>query len=81
MGFQEWFVLFLIVLLIFGPSNLPKIGRALGKGIREFKDAVSGIGETIEREEADKKKQDGVVASASDQPRDAKPEPGASDQS
>jgi sec-independent protein translocase protein TatA len=81
MGFQEWFVLFLIVLLIFGPSNLPKIGRALGKGIREFKDAVSGIGETIEREEADKKKQDSVVASAPAQPSDAKPESGASDQS
>ncbi len=56
MGLQEWIVILIIVLLIFGPSNLPKIGRALGKGIREFKDAISGIGATIEQEELEKKK-------------------------
>lgn len=58
MGLQEWIVILIIVLLIFGPSNLPKIGRALGKGIREFKDAISGIGATIEQEESEKKKPD-----------------------
>ncbi|MGB9692895.1 MAG: Sec-independent protein translocase subunit TatA/TatB [Candidatus Sumerlaeaceae bacterium] len=58
MGLQEWVFLFIIVLIIFGPSSLPKVGRALGKGIREFKDAVSGIGSTIEQEDAEKKKQE-----------------------
>lgn len=56
LGLQEWIVIFLIVLLIFGPSNLPKVGRALGKSIREFKDALSGIGSAIEREEAEREK-------------------------
>lgn len=55
-GLGEWIFIFLIVLVIFGPSSLPKIGRGLGKGIREFKDALSGIGSAIEREEADKEK-------------------------
>jgi len=32
----------LIVLIIFGPGKLPDLGRGLGKGIREFKDAVRG---------------------------------------
>lgn len=32
----------LIVLIIFGPGKLPDLGRGLGKGIREFKDAVKG---------------------------------------
>ncbi|HYS43850.1 MAG TPA: twin-arginine translocase TatA/TatE family subunit [Geobacteraceae bacterium] len=32
----------LIVLIIFGPGKLPDLGRSLGKGIREFKDALSG---------------------------------------
>ena len=36
-------ILFLIVLVIFGPKNLPKIGQALGRGIREFKDAARGM--------------------------------------
>lgn len=35
------FILF-IVLIIFGPGKLPDLGRGLGKGIREFKDAVRG---------------------------------------
>ena len=31
-----------IVLLIFGPKKLPDLGQGLGKGIREFKDALRG---------------------------------------
>ena len=34
------FFILLIVLIIFGPGKLPDLGRGLGKGIREFKDAV-----------------------------------------
>jgi sec-independent protein translocase protein TatA len=32
----------LIVLIIFGPRKLPDLGRGLGRGIREFKDAIRG---------------------------------------
>jgi len=32
----------LIVLIIFGPGKLPELGKGLGKGIREFKDALKG---------------------------------------
>ncbi|MGI8908662.1 MAG: twin-arginine translocase TatA/TatE family subunit [Candidatus Sumerlaeaceae bacterium] len=39
----EMIIVFLIVLIIFGPKALPKIGQALGKGIREFKDAARGL--------------------------------------
>lgn len=34
-----------IVLLIFGPRRLPELGNTLGKAIRNFKDAISGIEE------------------------------------
>lgn len=36
------FFILLIVLIIFGPGKLPDLGRGLGKGIREFKDAMKG---------------------------------------
>ena len=36
------FFILLIVLIIFGPGKLPDLGRGLGKGIREFKDAIRG---------------------------------------
>ena len=43
MGWQELAIVFVIVLIIFGPKSLPKIGQALGRGIREFKDAAQGL--------------------------------------
>ena len=38
-GFTELLFTLVIVLLIFGPGKIPEIGKALGRGIREFKDA------------------------------------------
>ncbi len=32
----------LLALIVFGPKRLPEIGRSLGKGMREFKESVSG---------------------------------------
>ena len=51
--FSIWhmIILFVIVLLIFGPKNLPKVGQALGKGIREFKDAARGITSELEQDQ------------------------------
>jgi sec-independent protein translocase protein TatA len=42
----ELLILLVVLLLVFGPNRLPGIGRSLGKGMREFKDAVSGEEET-----------------------------------
>jgi sec-independent protein translocase protein TatA len=36
-----------IVLVIFGPKRLPEMGRSLGKGMREFKDSVTGVEESV----------------------------------
>ncbi len=36
------FFILLIVLIIFGPGKLPDLGRGLGKGIKEFKEAMRG---------------------------------------
>jgi sec-independent protein translocase protein TatA len=41
-GFPELIVLLLVLLLIFGPKRLPEMGRSLGKGMREFKDSITG---------------------------------------
>lgn len=39
-GLPELLVVLFIVILIFGASRLPEIGRGIGKGIRNFKDAT-----------------------------------------
>ena len=43
-GLPELIVLLVVLLLIFGPKKLPEMGRSLGKGMREFKDSISGSG-------------------------------------
>lgn len=41
-GPLEIVIVLVIVLLIFGPKRLPDLGRSLGRGMREFKDSVTG---------------------------------------
>jgi sec-independent protein translocase protein TatA len=41
-GFPELLLLGLVVLVLFGPKRLPEMGRGLGKGLREFKESVTG---------------------------------------
>ena len=41
-GPLEIVVLLVIILVIFGPKRVPDLARSLGRGMREFKDSVSG---------------------------------------
>jgi sec-independent protein translocase protein TatA len=41
-GAPEIIIVLIIVLVIFGPKRLPDLGRSLGRGMREFKDSVTG---------------------------------------
>jgi sec-independent protein translocase protein TatA len=53
------FFILLIVLILFGPGKLPELGKGLGKGIREFKDAMRGGMEgSSEKKEEEKKSED-----------------------
>ena len=45
----EVLIILAIVLLIFGPTKLPQLARALGQAIREFKKASEGIQEELEK--------------------------------
>jgi sec-independent protein translocase protein TatA len=41
-GPLEIAVVLIIVLIIFGPKRLPELGQSMGRGIREFKNSISG---------------------------------------
>ena len=41
-GFTELLFIFLIVVVLFGASRIPEIGRGLGSGIQNFKAAMRG---------------------------------------
>jgi sec-independent protein translocase protein TatA len=42
-GPLELVVILAIALIVLGPKKLPEVGRSIGKGMREFKDSISGI--------------------------------------
>jgi sec-independent protein translocase protein TatA len=45
LGFTEVIIIVAIVIVIFGANRLPELGRGLGKGIKNFKDATKEMSE------------------------------------
>ena len=43
LGFPELILILIIALVVFGPGKLPEIGRAVGKGLSEFKKATNNL--------------------------------------
>ena len=55
-GGQELIIIAIIILLLFGGRKIPELMRGLGKGVKEFKDGVSGEESTNNTDNSDKKK-------------------------
>jgi sec-independent protein translocase protein TatA len=54
-GPGEIAIVLVIALLIFGPKKLPELGKGLGRGMRDFKRAVTGDDEDERKNEEEKK--------------------------
>lgn len=55
LGTPELVVILIVVLLLFGGKKIPELMRGLGKGVKSFKEGVSGIEEEINRDPAQPK--------------------------
>lgn len=49
-GFWEIVVIVVVIMLVFGPHKIPELSRAIGRGLREFRKAMSEIQNSIEAE-------------------------------
>lgn len=49
LGMQELILILVVVLIVFGPSKLPEIGRAFGKSLKEFKSATTDVKEELQQ--------------------------------
>jgi sec-independent protein translocase protein TatA len=52
-GPMELIIVLVIALIVLGPKRLPEAGRSIGKGMREFKDSLSGARRDDEDDEDD----------------------------
>lgn len=61
LGVQELLIIFVIIMVLFGAKKLPEMGKGLGKGIREFKNATNKLEE--DDDESEKEVEPKVVES------------------
>ncbi|HEU4886255.1 MAG TPA: twin-arginine translocase TatA/TatE family subunit [Thermoanaerobaculia bacterium] len=50
LGVPELLLIFVVILIVFGPRRIPEIGKTLGKALGEFRKATDDLKSTIERE-------------------------------
>ena len=55
-GLPELLVIFVIVLVVFGPGKLPDVGKAIGDALRGFKKALKESEESVEDKTSEKEK-------------------------
>jgi len=55
LGLPELLIILAIVILIFGVNKLPRLGKGLGEGIRNFKDSVKTGGDETDDTDSSKK--------------------------
>jgi sec-independent protein translocase protein TatA len=66
-GPLEIIIILVIVLIVFGPKRLPDLGKSLGRGMREFKDSVTGKDRDELPEGSTEKSEPTTVTPASEQ--------------
>ena len=69
-GVWEIVILLLVALLVFGPKRLPEMGRSLGRGMREFKESVTG---RDDEDEPVHRRQAAELETGDTRPADARP--------
>lgn len=69
MGVTELIIILIVVLIIFGPKNLPKIGSAIGKTVKNIREGMGGDKDKDEEESSDESIE--VAEDAADSDADA----------
>jgi sec-independent protein translocase protein TatA len=65
-GLPEILIVLVVLLVVFGPKRLPKLGRQLGNGMREFKDSITAHHDR--EDDDDEEHRPSITAASVDQP-------------
>lgn len=71
LGMPELIIILVVVLLIFGPKNLPKLGKAMGSTVKNLKDGMSSVGKQKKADDAAAAAEAEVVAETVETPAEA----------
>ncbi len=63
LGIQELVIIFVIIMVLFGAKKLPEMGKGLGKGIREFKNATNKLNDDDDDDDDEKNTEPKTVES------------------
>ncbi len=77
-GPLEIAVVLIIVLIIFGPKRLPELGQSMGRGIREFKNSISGDS-SDDKESPEEKRRELEASQAAPSAAESTPAPSAAE--
>lgn len=55
LGWSELLIILVVLVVIFGPTKLPQLGKSIGEGLREFKKSVKTDDQGAEQKEPEKK--------------------------
>lgn len=75
MGVPELLIILVVILLIFGPKNLPKLGAALGSTVKNLREGLGGdkkIESADDAEVAESEDEDAADDAEGDEPKAAK---------
>jgi sec-independent protein translocase protein TatA len=72
-GPMEVVLVLAIALIVLGPKKLPEAARSVGKGLREFRDSVSGIGDDEDEEDPRDHHDPTPVAATTSEPKPPQP--------
>lgn len=75
LGIVEIIIILVVILIIFGPKNLPKLGTAIGKTVKNLREGLGG-GKKKKAEEAAKQAEEAQAAEPEELEVIDKPEPG-----
>ena len=73
-GAGEFIVILIVGLIVFGPSKLPEVGRAIGKGLREFRKAQAALSATLNEPLESEKKSEPTVTTSKNEESEIKKE-------
>lgn len=68
-GMQEILLIALVVLLFFGGKKIPELMKGIGKGVRSFKDGMSGLEKEVTEEPAEQREQSGINSGSAESQR------------